>query len=146
MITFANSLDPDQAGQITFANSLDPDQAGQIIFANSLDPDQTGQIIFANSLDPDQAGQITFANRLDPDQAGEITFANTGPRSRVGNMFAYRCESDCRTEVEVCSRPSPTFAEIDHKIISMVILLPSAEPFKKGCCSLQAKVCARSTG
>ena len=41
---------------------------------------------------------------------------------------------------------SHTFVEIDHKIISTVILLPSAESFKKGCCQLQAKVCARSTG
>ena len=41
---------------------------------------------------------------------------------------------------------SHTFLEIDHEIISMVILLPSAESFKKGCCQLQAKVCARSTG
>ena len=34
------------------------------------------------------------------------------------------------------------------KIISYptAILLPSAESFKKGCCQLQAKVCARSTG
>ena len=39
-----------------------------------------------------------------------------------------------------------TFVEIDHEIISMFILLPSAESFKKGCCQLQAKVCARSTG
>ena len=39
-----------------------------------------------------------------------------------------------------------TFVEIDHDIISMVILLPSAESFKKGCCQLQGKVCARSTG
>ena len=39
-----------------------------------------------------------------------------------------------------------TFVEIDHEIISSVILLPSAESFKKGCCQLQAKVCARSTG
>ena len=37
---------------------------------------------------------------------------------------------------------SHTFAEIDHEIISTVILLPSAESFKKGCCQLQAKVCA----
>ena len=28
----------------------------------------------------------------------------------------------------------------------LLILLPSAESFKKGCCQLQAKVCARSTG
>ena len=41
---------------------------------------------------------------------------------------------------------SHTFVEIDHEIISTVILLPSAESFKKGCCQLQAKVCARSTG
>ena len=37
------------------------------------------------------------------------------------------------------SRPH-TFVEIDYEIISMVILLPSAESFKKGCCQLQAKV------
>ena len=40
---------------------------------------------------------------------------------------------------------SHTFVEIDHEIISMVILLPSADLFKKGCCQLQTKVCARST-
>ena len=38
---------------------------------------------------------------------------------------------------------SHTFAEIDHEMISTVILLPSADSFKKGCCQLQAKVCAR---
>ena len=41
---------------------------------------------------------------------------------------------------------SHTFVEIDHEIISTVILLPSAEAFKKGCVQLKAKVCARSTG
>ena len=41
---------------------------------------------------------------------------------------------------------SHTFVEIDHEIISTVILLPSPELFKKGCCQLQAKVCARITG
>ena len=41
---------------------------------------------------------------------------------------------------------SHTFMEINHEIISMVILLPSAESFKKDCCQLQAKVFARSTG
>ena len=37
---------------------------------------------------------------------------------------------------------SHTFVEIDHEMISTVILLPSADSFKKGCCQLQAKVCA----
>ena len=41
---------------------------------------------------------------------------------------------------------SHTLVEIDHEIISTVILLPSADLFKKGCCQLQAKVCARITG
>ena len=36
---------------------------------------------------------------------------------------------------------SHTFVEIDHEIISTVILL-----LKKVCCQLQAKVCAGSTG
>ena len=39
-----------------------------------------------------------------------------------------------------------TFVEIDHEIMSAVILLPSADLFKKGCCQLQAKVCAQITG
>ena len=41
---------------------------------------------------------------------------------------------------------SHTFVEIDHEITSTAILLPPAESFKNGCCQLQAKVCARSTG
>ena len=41
---------------------------------------------------------------------------------------------------------SHTFVEIDNEMISMVILLPSADSFKKGCCQLQAKVCTRITG
>ena len=45
----------------------------------------------------------------------------------------------------VGSRPGLS-AEIDHEIISTVILLPSTDSFKKGCCKIQAKVCAQSTG
>ena len=41
---------------------------------------------------------------------------------------------------------SNAFLEIDYEIISVVILLSSAESFKKDSCQLQAKVCARSTG
>ena len=37
---------------------------------------------------------------------------------------------------------SHTFVEIDHEMISTVILFPSADSFKKGFCQLQAKVCA----
>ena len=71
----------------------------------------------------------------------------TGPRSAVGNVSGYRCVSDCNPGV-ASSIParSHTFVEMDHEIISTVILLPSADSFKKGCCQLQAKVCARITG
>ena len=41
---------------------------------------------------------------------------------------------------------SHTFVEIVHEIISTVILLPSPDSLKKGCCQLQAKVCAQITG
>ena len=41
---------------------------------------------------------------------------------------------------------SHIFVDIDHEIISTIIRLPSAESFKKGCCQLQAKVCAQSPG
>ena len=61
------------------------------------------------------------------------------------------------TEADACLTADPgvassilaryhTFVEIDHEIISTVILLPSADLFKKGCCQLQAKVCAQITG
>ena len=71
----------------------------------------------------------------------------TGPRSTVGNAAGNRCDSNCRYRV-TSSIPawSHTFVEIDHEIISTVILLPYIESFKKGCCQLQGKVCARSAG
>ena len=55
----------------------------------------------------------------------------------------------CLTAITGVARSIParshTFVEIDHEIISTVILLPSADSFKKGC-QLQAKVCAQITG
>ena len=41
---------------------------------------------------------------------------------------------------------SHTIVEIDHEMISTVMLLPSAESFMKGYFQLQAKICARITG
>ena len=35
--------------------------------------------------------------------------------------------------------PELTFVEIDHEIICTVILLPSAESFKKDCCQYKRK-------
>ena len=67
--------------------------------------------------------------------------------SAVSNVSGNRCESDCRSR---CCRfdpgTVPYFPGVEHEIISTVILLPSTESFKKGCCQLQAKVCAQSTG
>ena len=71
----------------------------------------------------------------------------TGPHSAVGNAPGYRCVSDCNPGVASLIRARyHTFEEFDHEIISTVILLPSADLFKKGCCQLQGKVCAQITG
>ena len=69
----------------------------------------------------------------------------TGPGRAVLNVSGYRWVSYCRSRVaSLIPARSHTFVEIDHEIISTVILLPSssAESFKKGCCQLQAKVSA----
>ena len=64
--------------------------------------------------------------------------------AQSSNVSGYRCNArGCKFH------PPPwyhTFVEIDYEIISIVILVPSTDSFKKGCCQLQAKVCARFTG
>ena len=71
----------------------------------------------------------------------------TGSGNTVGNVSGYECVSDCRSRgCEFAPGPVLFFIEIDHETISSVILLLSADAFKKGCCQLQAKVCAQITG
>ena len=76
-----------------------------------------------------------------------LNVSRAGPRSAVGNVSGYRC---CLTADPGVASSIPvrshTFLEIDHEMISTVILLPSADSFKKGFCQLQAKVCAQITG
>ena len=75
-----------------------------------------------SSVEPGRVGQsVTF----------QATDASLTADPRVASLIPAR---------------SHTFVEIDYEIISMVIFLPSAESFKKDCCQLRAKVCARSTG
>ena len=77
----------------------------------------------------------------------ESSFLTTGPRSAVGNVSVYRCVSDCRSRGrEFDPGPVPYFRGDWSWNISTVILLPSADSFKKGCFQLQAKVCAQITG
>ena len=68
------------------------------------------------------------------------------PSSTVGNVSGNRCESDCRSRGREFDPGPVQYFRGDYEIISTVILLPSAESFKKDCCQLQAKVCAQSTG
>ena len=66
---------------------------------------------------------------------------------RVAQSVTCLATDACLTaDPGVASSILDTFVEIDQEIISMVILLPSADLFKKGCCQLQAKVCAQITG
>ena len=79
---------------------------------------------------------------------------NTGPNQpvpgRVVQLVTCLATDACLTADPGVASSIParyhTFVEIDHEIISTVILLPSADLFKKGCCQLQAKVCAQITG
>ena len=72
------------------------------------------------------------------------------PPGRVAQSVTCLATDACLTAYPGVASSIPvrshTFVEIDHEIISTVILLPSADSFKKGCCQLQAKVCARITG
>ena len=55
-----------------------------------------------------------------------LFFFFASPCSTVGNMFDCRFVADCRSRGLILVR-SHTVLEIDHKIISTAILLPSAD-------------------
>ena len=76
----------------------------------------------------------------------KINLKCTRPHSVVVNSLATNAclTADPWIASSIPAR-SHTFMEIDCEIISMVILHPSAEIFKKGCYQLHAKVCAQST-
>ena len=61
--------------------------------------------------------------------------AFTGHKHRVLFVFSYVLRFSSLPGAQ-----SLTFVEIDDEIILTVVLLPSAESFKKDCCQLQAKV------
>ena len=91
----------------------------------------------------------------DGKQADNIDVFNTTSRYlddilNISNMVTCLATDACLTADPGVASSIPvrshTFVEIDHEMISTVILLPSADSFKKGCCQLQAKVCARITG
>ena len=69
-----------------------------------------------------------------------ITKKQTGPRRAVWLQMRVWLQIQGSSSIPAWSH---TFVEIDYGIISTVILLPSADSFKKGCFQLQAKVCAR---
>ena len=61
-----------------------------------------------------------------------------GVRGRVAQSITCLATDESLTADPVVTSLIPAwshaFVEIDHEIISTVILLPSAESFKKGCC------------
>ena len=73
----------------------------------------------------------------------------TAPGQVAQSVICLATDACLTADLGVASSTSTwfhSFMEIDDEIISTVILLPSAESLKKGCCQLQAKVCAQSTG
>ena len=90
-----------------------------------------------------------MSNSLDPDQDRHSVGLHLGSGRVAQSVTFLATDASLTADPGVASSipaRSHTFVEIDHEIIFTVILLPSAESFKKGCCQLQAKVCARSTG
>ena len=88
-------------------------------------------------------------NSMDPETSWSGGGGGGGP-GRVAQSVTCLATDACLTADPGVASSIParshTFVEIDHEIISTVILLPSADSFKKGCCQLQAKVCAQITG
>ena len=71
----------------------------------------------------------------------------TGPRSAVGNVSGYRCVSDCRSRGPEFDPGLVPYFRGDWSWNNFYGRSPpSADLFKKGCCQLQAKVCAQITG
>ena len=68
----------------------------------------------------------------------------TGPVAQLVTCLATDASLTVNPGSRFRSRPGPIllWRLIDHETISTVILLPFADSFKKGCCQLQAKVCA----
>ena len=89
-------------------------------------------------------------NKLGRGLLGHTTYQISRVPGRVAQSVTCLATDACLTADPGVASSIParyhTFVEIDHEIISTVILLPSADLFKKGCCQLQAKVCAQITG
>ena len=84
-----------------------------------------------------------------PEQLVQIQYITEMPGRVVQSVTCLSTDACLTADPGVASSIpvwSNTFMEIDHEMISTVILIPSADSFKKGCCQLQAKVCARITG
>ena len=94
-------------------------------------------------------GAITYLAKLVYSTTTTTTTTTTIP-GRVAQSVTCLATDACLTADPGVASSIParyhTFVEIDHEIISTVILLPSADLFKKGCCQFQAKVCAQITG
>ena len=92
-------------------------------------------------------GAITYLAKL---AYSTTTTTTTTIPGRVAQSVTCQATDACLTADPGVASSIParyhTFVEIDHEIISTVIPLPSADLFKKGCCQLQAKVCAQITG
>ena len=104
-------------------------------------------------LTQDTNGKVTNSQPDTTNESQEVSPFSAGDHKAPGRVV----QSVTCLATDACLTADPgvassiparshTFVEIDHEIISTVILLPSADSFKKGCCQLQAKVCAQITG
>ena len=102
--------------------------------------------IFLNITSPSRANQIKKKKKKKQkeNKLKSISY-KVIPPGRVAQSVTCLATDACLTADPGVASSIPirshTFVEIDHEMISTVILLPSADSFK-----LQAKVCAQITG
>ena len=90
-----------------------------------------------------------------------IVFIVTSSSEKIKKYFSPLCDPRDRTAtclitavcltadsglVSLILGGSHTFLDIDHEMISMVIIIPSPDSFKKCCCQIEVKLHAQITG
>ena len=88
-----------------------------------------------NSVDPNRIDPILFASKLKLIYCSSEKITGSVAQS-VSCLATDGCQTAYPGVMSSIPARSNTFLEIDHEIIFMVILLPSPESFKNGCCQL----------
>ena len=111
------------------------------IAADKMSCPRTQHCDSGESRPPDKSVRVFNWQPFEPQSNTLPTVLMTSIRKYQNIGITHVFSTGRVAQSRVRSRPDPI---LSWRLI-MIILLPSAESFKKGCCQLQAKACARST-